>query len=203
MEELDKLLNNINKKISDIELLRDNYIKKRIIINSDNLDIKKEYEYLRKLDKYSSLLKKIVNLLSVLSTLYISGTILYQSLNNIMLVFLTSPIVYLISDEVFNYVVNNILYNLKNCTTNSIPVKKEMLEKTMNDNEIKLAELDIEIENKNYTLNYLKSLEKEINNYKDDQEVEVEFYDIEQTDKIVKFNKSLKLIKNINKKGDE
>lgn len=203
MQELDNLLNYVNDMFEKSYFERNKLTKEKITICDKNNQINKEIYSLENLKKISSILKQITIIISTIISVYVSTTMILPSVDNIILTVLSFPMVYLSSNAVLNHFVNEIMYHFTSQTNNSLPVNIELLERTKNDNEIKLREIEISIDKVDQLLTVLSSVDKKINEYKEDQEVEVEFYDINEEDKIVTFDKSLKLVKDIKKNNKD
>ena len=203
MQELDNLLNYVNDMFEKSYFERNKLTKEKITICDKNNQINKEIYSLENLKKISSILKQITIIISTIISVYVSTTMILPSIDNIILTVLSFPMVYLSSNAVLNHFVNEIMYHFTSQTNNSLPVNIELLERTKNDNEIKLREIEISIDKVDQLLTVLSSVDKKINEYKEDQEVEVEFYDINEEDKIVTFDKSLKLVKDIKKNNKD
>ena len=203
MQELDELLIYVNDNFEKLYFERNKLTKDKINIHNKNNQINKEIYNLENLKKISSLIKQITIIISTIVSVYVSTTMILPSVDNIILTVLSFPMVYLSSNAVLSHFVNEIMYHFTSQTNNSLPVNIELLERTKNDNEIKLREIEVSIDKVDQLLTILSSVDKKINEYKDDQEVEVEFYDIKEEDKIVTFNKSLKLVKDIKKNNKD
>ena len=203
MQELDELLIYVNDNFEKLYFERNKLTKDKINIHNKNNQINKEIYNLENLKKISSLIKQVTIIISTIVSVYVSTTMILPSVDNIILTVLSFPMVYLSSNAVLNHFVNEIMYHFTSQTNNSLPVNLELLERTKNDNEIKLREIEVSIDKVDQLLTILSSVDKKINEYKDDQEVEVEFYDIKEEDKIVTFNKSLKLVKDIKKNNKD
>lgn len=195
MEEISKLIDFLDEKYIKLKNdSRDVNKEKAKVINNIN-KLKEQYNNLYALNESYEIINKIGKLITLIMSVYICQTIMFETLNNTLLTVLSSPFVYLSSSGVINTVIDNMLYRLNGYTLKSLPIELEKLNNTITDCNNKIEELDV-IMDKQYELyNHLKDIEKQILDYKDDNEVEVEFYDIKEEDNVISFNKYLKLIK--------